>query len=122
MGLDGAIRGWISNAGHHATSLKLIVVEETLIRLVHRTTCELACTCGAGPSTKGIGQVDALLFSSIKDVLIIRDFDCLIQTLTLINKGDSVRSHEMKGKGAEVTRGKKDHLEIDPFYIGQGQL
>ena len=97
MGLDGAIRGWISNAGQHETSFKLIVIEEALIRLVHRTTCELACTCGAGPSTTGIGQVDALLFSSIKDVLIIGNLNGLVQALALADQGDFVGSHGMDG-------------------------
>jgi hypothetical protein len=46
----------------------LIIVEETLIRLVDTAANNPASTGAAGTSPTGVGEVNALLLSSIEDV------------------------------------------------------
>ena len=99
MSLNRAIRLGISDASQHEASFELIVIKEALIRLVNRTSRDLARTGRARPCTTGIRQVDALLFSSVENVLVIRNFDGLIKTLALIDQRDFVRSHGMEMDG-----------------------
>ena len=93
MGLDGAIGGGIGNAGQYETGFDLVIVQEALVGLINGASGDLASTGGASSSAAGIGEVDALLFSGIEDVLIIRHFDGLVQTFAVVDQGDLVGSH-----------------------------
>ena len=95
MRLDRAIGGWICNAGQHETSLDLVIIQKALIRLVHAAGGELASTGGTGPRSTGIGEVDALLFSCIENVLIIGHVDGLVETFALADQSDLVGSHDL---------------------------
>ena len=93
VSLDGAIRGWIGHAGQNETSFNLIVVQEALVGLINSTGSDFACACGTSACTAGVGKIDTLLFSSIKDVLIVRNFDGLVEAFALADQGDLIRSH-----------------------------
>ena len=90
VGLDGAVGGGVSDASQNETGLDLVVVQEALVGLVDGTGRDLACTGGASASAAGIGEVDALLFSGVEDVLIVGHFDGLVQTFALGDQGDLV--------------------------------
>jgi hypothetical protein len=62
--------------------------------LVHGAGGELASAGGAGSSATGIGEVNALFFSSIKDVLVVRNLNGLVEAFALVDEGDLVGSHE----------------------------
>ena len=79
MGLDGAIRGGVNHAGQHETGFDLVIVQEALVGLVDGASGDFACTGGAGAGAAGIGQVDALLFSGVEDVLIVGNLDGLVR-------------------------------------------
>ena len=93
MGLDGAVAGGVGHAGQHETSFDLVIVEEALIALVNGASGDLAGAGGASASAAGIGEVDALLFSSIEDVLVVGDFDGLVQAFAFRDEGDLVGRH-----------------------------
>ena len=93
VGLDGAVRGWVCHAGQHETSFDLIVVQEALIGLINGAGGDFASASGTSTSAAGVRQVDALLFCCVEDVLIIRDFDGLVETFALADHGDLVGSH-----------------------------
>ena len=42
-----------------------------MVSLINASVEDFACACAARASTAGIGEINALLFSSIEDVLII---------------------------------------------------
>ena len=94
MSLDRAVGGWIGHAGQHESGFDLIVVKEALVRLINSSSGDLASASGAGARAAGIRQVNALLFSGIEDVLIVRDLDGLVETLAFGDQGDLIRSHE----------------------------
>jgi hypothetical protein len=79
VGLDGAVRGGVGDAGEDEAGLDLVVVEEALVRLVDGAGGELASAGGAGAGAAGVGQVDALLFSGVEDVLVVGNLDGLVQ-------------------------------------------
>ena len=95
VGLDGAVGGGVSHAGQHEASFDLIVVQEALVGLINGASGEFAGAGGASASTTGVRQVDALLFCCVEDVLIIRDFDGLVETFALADQGDLVGSHDL---------------------------
>jgi hypothetical protein len=94
VGLDGAVAGGVGDAGQHETSFDLVVVQEALVGLVDGASGDLAGAGGASASAAGVGEVDALLFSSVEDVLVVGHFDGLVQTFALGDQGDLVRSHD----------------------------
>ena len=94
VGFDGAVAGGVGDAGEHETGFDLVVVQEALVRLVDGASGDLAGAGGASSSAAGVGEVDALLFSSVEDVLIVGHFDGLVQTFALGDQGDLVRSHD----------------------------
>ena len=93
MGLDGAIGGGVSHARQHEASFDLIVVQEALVGLINGASGDFASAGGASASAAGVRQINALLFCCVEDVLIIRDFDGLVQTFALADQGDLVGSH-----------------------------
>ena len=93
VGLDGAVGGGVSHAGQHEASFDLIVVQEALVGLINGASGDFAGAGGASASAAGVRQVDALLFCCVEDVLIIRDFDGLVETFALADQGDLVGSH-----------------------------
>ena len=93
VGLDGAVAGGVGDAGQHETSFDLVVVEEALIALVNGASGDLAGAGGAGACTAGIRQIDALLLSSVEDVLIVGNFDGLVQALAFADEGDLLGRH-----------------------------
>ena len=93
VGLDGAIGGGVSHAGQHKARFDLIVVQEALVGLINGAGSDFASAGGASASAAGVRQVDALLFCCVEDVLIIRDFDGLVETFALADQGDLVGSH-----------------------------
>ena len=95
VGLDGAVGGGVSHAGQHEASFDLIVVQEALVGLINGASGDFAGAGGASASATGVRQVDALLFCCVEDVLIIRDFDGLVETFALADQGDLVGSHGM---------------------------
>jgi len=84
MGQDGAVRSGIGNAGQNITCFDLIIIQEGLVRLVYRPLFHLASAGGASPSAAGIGQVDALLFSSIQNINVVSNLNRSVQTLRLV--------------------------------------
>jgi hypothetical protein len=103
VGLDGAVAGGIGDAGQHEASLDLVIIEEALVALVNGTGGQLASAGRAGACTAGVGKVDALLFGSIEDVLIVRNLDGLVEAFALVDEGDLVGSDE-EGLGLTGTR------------------
>ena len=93
VGLDGAVRRGVSHARQHEASFDLIVVQEALVGLINGASGDFAGAGGASASAAGVRQVDALLFCCVEDVLIIRDFDGLVETFALADHGDLVGSH-----------------------------
>ena len=93
VSLDGAIRGGVSHAGQNETSFNLVVVQEALVGLINSACSDFACASGTSACTAGIGKIDTLLFSSIEDVLIVRNFDGLVEAFALADQGDLIRSH-----------------------------
>ena len=93
MGFDRAVAGGVGHAGEHEAGFDLVVVEEALIRLIHGAGGELASAGGAGAGAAGVGEVDALLFGSVEDVLVVRNLDRLVEAFALIDEGDLVRGH-----------------------------
>ena len=71
MSFDGAIRGGVSHTGQNETSFALVVVQDALVGLINGAGSDFACASGTCACTAGVGKIDALLFSSIEDVLII---------------------------------------------------
>jgi hypothetical protein len=49
----------------------LLLIQEALVSLINASVEDFSGACAARASTAGIGEINALLFSSIKDVLII---------------------------------------------------
>ena len=94
MSFDGAIRGGVSHTGQNETSFDLVVVQEALVGLINGAGSDFACASGTCACTAGVGKIDALLFSSIEDVLVIGHFDGLVQTFALADQGDLVGSHD----------------------------
>ena len=88
MGLDGAVRSGVSHAGQHETGFDLVIVQEALVGLVNGASCDFASTGGAGAGAAGVGQVNALLFSGVEDVLIIGNLDGLVETFALADQSD----------------------------------
>jgi hypothetical protein len=93
VGQDGAIRGGIGDTGEHKPSFDLIIIQERLVRLVNRTGLHLTSAGGASSCATGVGQVNALLFSRIQDVLIFGNFDSGIQTFSLADQRDLISCH-----------------------------
>ena len=93
VGLDSAIGRGISNTGQNEASFDLVVVQEALVGLINGASGDLARAGGASTSAAGVRQIDALLFSSVEDVLVVGHFDGLVETFALRNQGDLVRSH-----------------------------
>ena len=94
VSFDGAIRGGVSHTGQNETSFDLVVVQEALVGLINGTGSDFACASGTSACTAGIGKIDTLLFSSIKDVLIVRNLDGLVEAFALAVQGDLIRSHD----------------------------
>ena len=92
VGLDGAVGGGVCDAGQHETGFDLVVVQEALVGLIDGASGDLAGAGGASASAAGVGQIDALLFSSVEDVLVVGHFDGLVETFALADQGDLVGS------------------------------
>jgi len=69
--LDRAIAQRIAHAKQGKPLGHLIVIQEALVSLINASVENLAGTGTASTRTAGIGEVNALLFSGIEDVLII---------------------------------------------------
>lgn len=82
---DGAVGRWVSNTGQHVASLNLVIIQEGLIRLIDGPSLNLTSTGRASTCTAGVGEVNALFFSRVKDVLIIGNFDGGIQPFRFID-------------------------------------
>ena len=95
VGLDGAIGGGVSHARQHEACFDLIVVQEALVGLINGASGDFSGAGGASASAAGVRQINALLFCCVEDVLIIRDFDGLVETFALADQGDLVGSHGM---------------------------
>ena len=95
VGLDGAVGGGVSHAGEHETGFDLVVVQEALVGLIDGASGDLAGAGGASASAAGVGQIDALLFSSVEDLLVVGHFDGLVETFALADQGDLVGSHDL---------------------------
>jgi hypothetical protein len=67
-GGDGAVAGGVAHAKQGKTRGDLIIVEEALIRLVDTTAHNFACAGATSTGPTGVGEVNALLLSSIEDV------------------------------------------------------
>ena len=91
--LDGAIGSGVGHTGQNKTSFDLVVVKETLVGLIDGAGSDFACAGGTSACTTGIGEIDTLLFSGIEDVLIVRNFDGLVEAFALADQGDLIRSH-----------------------------
>jgi len=111
VGANGAIGGGIGHAGEHEARFDLIVVQEALVGLVHAASGDLASAGGASTGSAGVGQVDALLFSSVEDVLVVWHLNGLVQTLAFRNQSDLVGSHDL----VNTCRGRRASLQNRTF-------
>ena len=93
VSFDGAIRRGVSHTGQNEASFNLVIVQEALVRLINGACSDFACASGTSACTAGVRKIDALLFSSIEDVLIVRNFDGLVEAFALADQGDLIRSH-----------------------------
>ena len=87
--LDRAIAQRIAHAKQGKPLGHLILIEEALVSLINASVENLAGTGTASTRTAGIGEVNALLFSGIEDVLII----CAAKAGSTFD-ADLERSHE----------------------------
>jgi hypothetical protein len=85
VGGDGAVRGGVSHTGEYKPSRDLVIIQEGLVRLVNGARFNFASTGGTSTRAAGVGQIDALLFSSIQNVLIFRAFNGGIQALGCVD-------------------------------------
>ena len=69
--LNGAVSQGIADAQQGKSIGDLVVVEETLIGLIHTAGQDLAGAGAAGTGAAGIGQIDALFLRGVKDVGVI---------------------------------------------------
>ena len=90
---DGSIVVCGGRTHKNKTGFDLVVVQEALVGLVHGASSDLAGAGAASTSTAGVGEVDALLFSGVEDVLIVGNLDGLVEALCLADEGDLVGSH-----------------------------
>jgi hypothetical protein len=58
VGRDGAVRGWISNAGKDEALAHLVVVKEGLVALINGAGIDLASARGASTSTARVWEID----------------------------------------------------------------
>ena len=118
MGFDRAVAGGVGHAGEHKTSFDLVVVEEALVALVDGAGGQLACAGGASAGAAGVGQINALLFSSVEDVLVIRNLDGLVEAFALADEGDLVGSHEKdwgsQAPGSRACRTRPSYIRRTP--------
>ena len=73
---DGAVARGVAHAKQGKARGDLILVEETLIRLVDTAAQNFASAGATSPSPTGVGEVNALLLSGIEDVDIRRTGKC----------------------------------------------
>ena len=81
MGFNHTIRCGIGHTGEHEACFDLVVIQETLIGLINFTGDEFAGAGGASTGTAGIREVNASLFSRVKDVFGILDLDGFVEAL-----------------------------------------
>jgi hypothetical protein len=59
VGRDGAVRGWVGNAGEHESIAHLVVIQERLVRLVNSSGLNLSGAGGASSSTATVWKIDS---------------------------------------------------------------
>jgi len=59
VGGDGAVRGWVSNAGEHKAIAHLVVIQERLVRLVDGSGLDLSGARRASSSTATVWKIDS---------------------------------------------------------------
>lgn len=59
VGRDGAVRGWVGNAGEHESIAHLVVIQERLVRLVNGSSLNLSSAGRAGSSTARVWEIDS---------------------------------------------------------------
>merc|ERR1712176_1153610 len=76
---NGAVPGGVGDACQDEPAGHLIVVEETLVRLVRvAPSLHLPCASAAGASAAGVRQVQAGVFRGVKNVLVVCTLDHLL--------------------------------------------
>ena len=77
VSLDGHIRSRVAHASEAEALAHLVVIQEGLVGLVDSASRNLAGAAGAGASTAGVRQLDALLLSLVEDVHVLRALEGL---------------------------------------------
>ena len=72
IGFDYTISGGIAHAKEGKPLAHLIIIEKTLIGLIHRATHLTAGASGTGSGPTGIGKINSGLLCCIEDVNVIR--------------------------------------------------
>ena len=62
-----AIAQWIADTQEGIALVDLVIIQKGLVVLIHRPADQLSCARAAGPCFAGIGQINSLLFGSVKD-------------------------------------------------------
>ena len=97
VGDDGAVGGGISNASQDESLSKLIIVKESLLRVIDRACGHFACASAASTSLARVWELDTEILGSIENEDVIGALDLLL----------AIRRHER-----HVVAGH--HLHISP--------
>mmetsp|Transcript_99197 Transcript_99197/g.167199 ORF Transcript_99197/g.167199 Transcript_99197/m.167199 type:complete len:249 (+) Transcript_99197:1047-1793(+) len=78
VSLDGAVRGWVGNAGKHEALVHLVIIQEGLVGLVDGSLSHDPGARAAGTSTAGVWQGQTSILSGVQDVLVVIDLQGLL--------------------------------------------
>merc|ERR1719356_1710000 len=78
MRLDGHVRGGVRDAGQAEAIARLVVVEESLVRLVDGALDDLPRAARARACAARVGQLNALLLGLVQDVHVLLALEGLL--------------------------------------------
>lgn len=88
MSLDGNIGSWVSNAGKDKSIVGLVIIQETLVRLIDSSGNDFTSAGAASSGSARVWKINTGLLSCIKDVDIAWDLKFLL--FSVIDQGNSV--------------------------------
>lgn len=92
VGVDRDVAAGIGDARQHEACVLLCCVQERLLTLVDRARLNLPSARRTGSRSARVRQVEALFFSRVQDVHIVRHGQCLLRSF-FINQSDLVSGH-----------------------------
>ena len=100
VGLNGDIRGWVSDTGEDESVAHLLIIEEALVGLIHSTLLDETGAGAASSSSAGIWKVDTLLLGGVDDVLVAGNLELLLAVWGHESDGVLAISHGHDGGGS----------------------